>query len=93
MGKIRPDYIKNNCMEIYKLYPEQVSTDFETNKELLTKISDVKSKKLRNRMAGFLVTLKKKEGRITIPPKKEKKARNKKEKKKRKNRQNKKWIG
>jgi len=93
MGKIRPDYIKNNCNEIYNIYSDQITTNFETNKELLIKITDIKSKKLRNRMAGYLVNLKKKEGRIIIPPKKEKKARTKKERKKNRKRQDKKWIG
>jgi len=93
MGKVRADYIKNNCKEIYHYYSNEVTTDFESNKQLLMKVTDVKNKRLKNRMAGYLVIIKKKEGRIIIPPKKEKKARTKKERKKNRKRQDKKWIG
>jgi len=81
MGKVRPNYIKNNCDIIYKAYPNLITTDFESNKELLRNITDIESKKLLNRMAGYLVNQKVKESKNLIPPKKEKKIKSRKKKK------------
>jgi len=47
--------------------------DFESNKKLVQEITDVKYNNIRNRIAGYLVVLKKKEGRLILPPKKIKK--------------------
>lgn len=39
------------------MYPDSFTTDFETNKRLVEQFTDVESKKVRNRIAGYLVTL------------------------------------
>lgn len=49
-----------------------ISTDFNANKEYLKRY-EIYSKSLRNKIAGYLVVLKKNEKRIIIPPKKGKK--------------------
>ena len=59
MGKVRPNYIKNAGEEFMKLYSDIVTTDFEINKELVDEYTDVSSKILRNRLAGYLIILKK----------------------------------
>lgn len=58
MSKVRPGYIKNRAREIYQENPEKISTDFELNKIYLEDNYNM-TRKIRNRMAGFLVVLKK----------------------------------
>lgn len=57
MGSIRPGYIKNAAKILLQNYPEEFTTDFETNKRLVEQFTDVKSKTVRNRIAGYLVRL------------------------------------
>jgi len=38
-------------------YPEDFTVDFETNKRLVEQYTDITSKKVRNRVAGYLVRL------------------------------------
>jgi small subunit ribosomal protein S17e len=57
LGKIRPSHIKNIAKEILAKYGDLIEDDFEKNKELLDQILDVKSKRLRNRIAGYLTSL------------------------------------
>jgi len=93
MGQIRDTHLKNICKDIYKSYMDRVSTDFESNKKLVEEITDIGDRKyLRNRIAGYLIVLKNKEGRLIIPPKKEKKIRSGRERREQKQ-QFKKWIG
>ncbi|MHA1595996.1 MAG: 30S ribosomal protein S17e [Candidatus Baldrarchaeia archaeon] len=57
MGKIRPAYIKRLARELVRRYPDVFTTDFETNKRLVEKYANVPSKKVRNRVAGYIVRL------------------------------------
>ncbi len=49
--------VKRAARKLLELYPGEVSEDFEKNKELVSKYLDVKSKKLRNQVAGYLTRL------------------------------------
>jgi len=53
------DPIKKTAWEIYKEIPERVTTDFQRNKELLSELGLSLSKTLRNKIAGYLVKVKK----------------------------------
>ncbi|MHA1950697.1 MAG: 30S ribosomal protein S17e [Candidatus Thorarchaeota archaeon] len=57
LGSVRPRYIKNAAKNLLALYPETFTDDFETNKRLVEQFTDVSSKKVRNRIAGYLVGL------------------------------------
>lgn len=57
MGSIRPRYIKNAAKNLLALYPDTFTDEFETNKRLVEQLTDVESKKVRNRIAGYLVGL------------------------------------
>jgi small subunit ribosomal protein S17e len=48
------DRIKRISTEILERYPESFGTDFDQNKVTLKKIAIVRSKLLRNRIAGFI---------------------------------------
>ncbi len=57
MGKVRIALVKRTARKLLELYPHEVSTDFEKNKELVNKYVYLKSKKLRNQIAGYLTHL------------------------------------
>ena len=55
LGNIRQTFIKNIAVELVKLYPDQFKhDDFEHNKHKVAEFSDVQSKLLRNRIAGYI---------------------------------------
>ncbi len=54
MGSIRPTYIKRVAIEIEKKHADMIGDDFDANKELVSEITDVSTKKMRNRIAGYL---------------------------------------
>mgnify|MGYP005837875305 CR=1 FL=1 len=54
MGNIRPTYIKRVALDLVKKYPKAFSADFENNKILVEKLTDVYSSSMRNRIAGYI---------------------------------------
>ena len=55
MGNIRQTNIKNTAIELLEKYPKQfVVGDFQHNKLKVAELTDVKSKLLRNRIAGYI---------------------------------------
>ncbi len=62
MGKVRTRKVKVLAREVLKAFPDRVSTDFESNKLLVGEVLVGRvSKKLRNKVAGYLTALAKKE--------------------------------
>jgi len=57
MGKVRPSIVKRTARKLLEMYPTEFTDDFETNKNLVKKYLDVKSKKLRNQIAGYITRL------------------------------------
>jgi len=57
VGKVRTLLIKKVSKELISKYPNVFTTDFEKNKVLLDKYSEVDSKHLRNRISGYIVNL------------------------------------
>ena len=48
-------YIKNIAINLVKRFPDQFKyNDFQHNKEKVAELSDVSSKLLRNRIAGYI---------------------------------------
>lgn len=58
MGKVRTKKVKRLAREVLELYRDRVSGDFEKNKQLVreTFVSGI-SKRLANRIAGYLTSL------------------------------------
>ncbi|AWR99447.1 30S ribosomal protein S17e [Metallosphaera hakonensis] len=54
MGNIYTRDIKRIGQEILELYKDKVTTDYEKNKELVRQVVEVYSKKVRNRIAGYI---------------------------------------
>jgi len=57
VGKVYTSLVKRTARKILELYPGEISEDFAKNKELVSRYLDVKSKKLRNQVAGYLTRL------------------------------------
>ena len=55
MGNIRQTFIKNTAVDLLEKYPKEfIVGDYQHNKVKVAKLTDVKSKLLRNRIAGYV---------------------------------------
>ncbi|MEK6963952.1 MAG: 30S ribosomal protein S17e [Nanoarchaeota archaeon] len=57
MGRIKTQLIKSKSQELMRKYKEEFSKDFNENKKKLGTLAEVRSKKLRNVIAGYLTRL------------------------------------
>ncbi|MFB6216643.1 MAG: 30S ribosomal protein S17e [Candidatus Aenigmatarchaeota archaeon] len=55
MGNVRQTYIKRLARNLVDSDPDRFSEDFEENKEELKETDEFESKRLRNRVAGYIV--------------------------------------
>lgn len=58
VGKVRTELVKRLSVELVEKYPRSFSPDFEQNKQFLREIGLEVSKKLRNRIAGYVSRIK-----------------------------------
>ena len=61
MGRVRPEIVKRTARELLEKYRKAFTNDFEHNKQMVMKLTTVKSKKLRNKIAGYITHLAKRE--------------------------------
>ena len=61
MGRIKTTLVKRKTKELLKTHGDKFSLDFTDNKEKTKASTKIKSKKLRNIVAGYMTRLKKKE--------------------------------
>jgi len=61
MGRIKTTPIKRKTKELLKTYGNNFTADFSKNKVITREYTQVKSKKLRNVIAGYMTRLKRKE--------------------------------
>ena len=55
LGNIRQTFIKNIAINLIKKYPGQFKyNDFQHNKQKVAELSDITSKLIRNRIAGYI---------------------------------------
>jgi small subunit ribosomal protein S17e len=66
MGRIKTDMVKRTTGKVVENYSSRFSKSFEKNKQSLNELAEVRSKKLRNVIAGYAVRLKKREGVLGI---------------------------
>ncbi len=59
MGRIKTTLIKRVSVEIFNENKDKISENYEDNKKFLNELIDIRSKKLRNAIAGYLTRLKK----------------------------------
>jgi small subunit ribosomal protein S17e len=60
MGRVRNTFIKRNTAELIEKFGDKFTNDFEKNKEVLQGLVKTNSKKIRNRIAGYITFIKKK---------------------------------
>jgi small subunit ribosomal protein S17e len=51
---IKPDYVKKTGEILLERYPDAFGDDFEHNKESVTRLTNIESKGVRNRIAGYV---------------------------------------
>ena len=56
MGNIRTTFVKRISKELIETHGD-FTTDFETNKKLVSEYSTVSTKHLRNKIAGYITRL------------------------------------
>jgi small subunit ribosomal protein S17e len=54
MGRIKTKLVKRAGRELMKEHPTEFKKSFTDNKKLVDKFADVKSKKIRNVIAGYV---------------------------------------
>ncbi len=54
MGTVKPAYIKVIARELLKRYPDVFTGDFNHNKRMVAQLTNIQSKKVRNRVAGYI---------------------------------------
>lgn len=57
MGRIKTVLIKRVTEELVRRHKKEFKTDFDLNKKIVAKKADIKSKKLRNVIAGYVTRL------------------------------------
>jgi len=55
MGRVRPHFIKRLSRDMVDKHGDKFGEDFEENKEILKEMDVYDSRKLRNRVAGYIV--------------------------------------
>lgn len=58
MGNVRPNYIKRLAKKLVEEMPDAFSEDFDVNKEVIGQYTNLKSKVMRNRIAGYIAKMK-----------------------------------
>ncbi|MFQ3308395.1 MAG: small subunit ribosomal protein S17e [Candidatus Nanohaloarchaea archaeon] len=58
MGRVRQTYVKRLARDLVDADEEKFSEDFDENKEALKDTEEFSSKRLRNRVAGYIVRVK-----------------------------------
>jgi len=58
LGKVRTETVKRVSRELLRRFPDRFSGDFETDKQAVNELVLTQSKRLRNRIAGYITRLK-----------------------------------
>lgn len=56
MGKVRPAYIKRLGRMLMEQYPDRFNEDFNHNKQVVGQLVEGISKRVRNRVAGYITS-------------------------------------
>ncbi len=62
MGRIKHTYLKRIADKLMKEYADEFTTDFEENKKKVQELTNVESKSMRNKIAGYITRVMKKKG-------------------------------
>jgi small subunit ribosomal protein S17e len=51
---IKPSYIKSTGLELIVRFSDRFTNNFDENKQVVTEMTSISSKRVRNRVAGFI---------------------------------------
>lgn len=51
---IKPAYVKKTATVLLERYSDAFNDDFDRNKDLVTELTNIESKGVRNRIAGYI---------------------------------------
>ena len=57
MGRIKTKLTKRISNKLVRKHGDEFKKDFESNKQLVSKFADIRSKKLRNIISGYVTRL------------------------------------
>jgi len=57
LGRVRTEMIKKIARELLQTSPQRFSTDYEENKKAVDELVNSKTKRVRNRIAGYVTRL------------------------------------
>ncbi len=63
MGKVRTETIKKIARDLLQRHPSKFTVDYEANRQIVDQVVDFRSKRMRNRISGYVTRLKKVEDR------------------------------
>jgi small subunit ribosomal protein S17e len=58
LGKVRIETVKRVSRELLRRYPDRFTGQFESDKQAVNELVVTQSKRLRNRIAGYITRLK-----------------------------------
>ncbi len=58
LGKVRTDTVKRTSRELLRRFPEHFTGNWESDKQAVNELVTTQSKRLRNRIAGYVTRLK-----------------------------------
>jgi small subunit ribosomal protein S17e len=58
LGKVRTETVKRAARELIERFPGKFTNEYEANKAAVNEVLNAPSKKLRNRIAGYVTRLK-----------------------------------
>lgn len=58
LGKVRIETVKRVSRELLRRFPDHFTGNFQTDKEAVNQLVSTQSKRLRNRIAGYVTRLK-----------------------------------
>jgi len=70
VGKVRTETIKRIARDLLERHPGKFTVDYEANKQIVDQVVDFRSKRMRNRISGYVTRLKKVEdrGKAAVAP-------------------------
>jgi small subunit ribosomal protein S17e len=54
LGNVRTDQIKRTAKELIRRFPNEFSDNFENNKQVVNKLTQGTTTKIRNQIAGYI---------------------------------------
>lgn len=63
MGRIKTTFVKSIARNLYQKHADKFTTDFSKNKDVINQLINIKSKKLKNVITGYITSLKKQSAR------------------------------